>query len=141
MRQISLGDLNAKVGRESILKPTIRNESLHEISNGNGARAVNFDTSENNTVNSRIFPYRNIKKYTWTSLDGRTHNQIEHIPTDRSRHSSVLDILSFTAAYCNTNYYLLVTKFKERLAVNKQKSYRFHNEILNPMSSFVLGLK
>jgi hypothetical protein len=28
-----LGDLNATVGREDIFKPTIRNESLHEISN------------------------------------------------------------------------------------------------------------
>jgi exonuclease III len=31
--KILLGDFNAKVGREDILKPTIGNESLHEISN------------------------------------------------------------------------------------------------------------
>jgi hypothetical protein len=34
--KILLGDLNAKVGREVIFKPTIGNESLHEISNENG---------------------------------------------------------------------------------------------------------
>jgi hypothetical protein len=31
--KISLGDFNAKVGRENMFKPTIRNESLREISN------------------------------------------------------------------------------------------------------------
>jgi hypothetical protein len=31
--KILLRDFNAKVGRENIFKPTIRNESLHEISN------------------------------------------------------------------------------------------------------------
>jgi exonuclease III len=31
--KILLGDFNAKLGREDIFKPTIGNESLHEISN------------------------------------------------------------------------------------------------------------
>jgi hypothetical protein len=44
---ILFGDFNAKVGTEDILKPTIRNESLDEISNGNGMRVVNFVTSRN----------------------------------------------------------------------------------------------
>jgi hypothetical protein len=37
--KILLGDLNAKVGREDIFKPTIRNESSHEISNDNGVKS------------------------------------------------------------------------------------------------------
>jgi hypothetical protein len=44
--KILLGDFNAKVGREGIFKPTIANESLHEISNDNGVRLVNFATSK-----------------------------------------------------------------------------------------------
>jgi hypothetical protein len=43
---ILLRDLNAKVGREDIFKPTIGNESLHEISNDNGVMLVNFATSK-----------------------------------------------------------------------------------------------
>jgi hypothetical protein len=39
---ILLGDLNAKVGREDIFKPTIGNESLHEISNDNGVRLIHL---------------------------------------------------------------------------------------------------
>jgi hypothetical protein len=40
--KILLGDLNVKAIREDIFKPTIGNESLHEISNDNGVRVVNF---------------------------------------------------------------------------------------------------
>jgi hypothetical protein len=36
--KILLGDFIAKVGREDIFKPTIGNESLHEISNDNGVK-------------------------------------------------------------------------------------------------------
>jgi hypothetical protein len=40
--KILLGDFNAKVGREDILKHTIGNESVHAISNDNGVRVVNL---------------------------------------------------------------------------------------------------
>jgi hypothetical protein len=43
--KILSGNFNAKLGREDIFKPTIGNESLHEISNDNGVRVVNFITT------------------------------------------------------------------------------------------------
>jgi hypothetical protein len=70
--KILLGNLNAKVGREDIYKPTIGNESLHEISDDNGVGIVSFATSKNHSVKGTIFPHRNIQKYTWTSPDGKT---------------------------------------------------------------------
>jgi hypothetical protein len=54
--KILLGDFNAKVGREDIFKLTIGNESLHEISNDNGLRIVNFATSKNLRVKSTQHP-------------------------------------------------------------------------------------
>jgi hypothetical protein len=80
--KILLGDFNAKVGKENIFKPTTGNESLHEISNDNGVGLVNFATSKNLRVKSTMFSNRNIHKYTWTSPDGETHNQIDHILVD-----------------------------------------------------------
>jgi exonuclease III len=53
--KILLGDLNAKVGREDILKPTVGNENLHEISNDKEARVVNIAAPKNLTVKSTIF--------------------------------------------------------------------------------------
>jgi len=68
-----LGDFNAKVGRENIFKPTTGQENLHQDSNDNGVRLVNFATSKNLIVKSTMLPHRNIHKYTWTSPDGETH--------------------------------------------------------------------
>jgi len=58
-----LEDFNAKVGRASIFKPTIGQESLHQDSNNNNwVRLVNFATSKNLVVKSTMFPHRNIHK-------------------------------------------------------------------------------
>jgi endonuclease/exonuclease/phosphatase family metal-dependent hydrolase len=108
--KILLGDFNAKVGREDTFKPTMGNESLHLDSNNNGVRAVNFATLKNLVVKSTMFPHRNIHKHTWTSPDGKTHNQIDHILIDRRWHSSILDVRSFRGADCDTDHYLVDAK-------------------------------
>ena len=61
--KILLGDFNAKVGRDNIFKPIIGQESLHQYSNDNGVRKVNFAISKNLVVKSTMFPHRNIHKY------------------------------------------------------------------------------
>jgi hypothetical protein len=117
--EIFLGDFNAKVGREDIFKPKIGNQSLHKISNDTRVIVVNFATSKNLIVKSTMFPYRNIHKFTWTSPDGKTHNQIHRILIDRRQHSSIRDVRSFRAADYDTDHYLVVEKVRERLAVSK----------------------
>jgi hypothetical protein len=78
-----LHDFNVKIGREDIFKLTIRNEHLHKISNDSGVRVVNFATSKNLLGKSTMFPHRNIHKYTWTTPEGKIHNQIDHILINR----------------------------------------------------------
>ena len=85
-----LGGFNAKVGRENNFKPIFQQESLHQDNNCNGVRIVNFAISKNLVVKSMMFPHRNIHKYTWTSPDGKTHNQIHHVLIGKRWHSSVL---------------------------------------------------
>jgi hypothetical protein len=91
--KILLGDFNAKVGRENIFKPTIGNKILHKDSNDNGVRIINSATSKNLVVKSTMFLHRNIHKYTCNFTNGKTHNQIDNILTDRRlRVSSVYDL-------------------------------------------------
>jgi len=77
-----------------------------------------------------MFSYPNIRKFTWTSPDGKTHNQIDHILIDRSR-SSGLDVRSFRGADCDTDHYLVVANVRERLAVSKQAAQKFDGERFN----------
>ena len=126
-----LGDFNAKAGKENIFKPTNGQKSLHQDSNDNGVRLIKFATSKNLVVKSTMFPQRNIHKYTWTCPDGKTHNQIDHILTDRRWHSSVLDVRSFRGADCDTDHYLVIAKVREKLAVGKQVAQRFDRQRFN----------
>jgi hypothetical protein len=83
-------------------------------------RTINFATSQNLVVKSTIFPHRNIHKNTWTSPDGKRHNQIVYILIDRRWHFFILDVRSLRGADCDTDHYLVVAKVRERLAVSKQ---------------------
>jgi hypothetical protein len=118
--KILLGDFNAKVRREDIFKPISGNESLHEASNDNRVRVVNFATSENLIVKSTTFPHHYIHKHTLASPDGVTHNQIYHVLIDKRQHSNILDVQSFRGADCDTDHYLLMAKLRERISVSNQ---------------------
>ena len=78
-----------------------------------------------------MFPHRDIHKHTWTSPDGKTHNQIDHILIDRRRQSSILDVRTFRGADCDTYHYLVVAKVRERLAVSKQTAQKLDGERFN----------
>jgi hypothetical protein len=94
-------------------------------------RVVNFATSKNLPFNSTGFPYHKIHKYILTSPDGKSLNQIYHILIERCRLSSILDVRSTRAADFDAEHYLFAAKIRDRLAVNKLRSQRFHMERLN----------
>jgi hypothetical protein len=72
------------------------NESLHEISNDNGVRVVNFAISK-----STMYPHHNIHKLTWTPHDWKMQNQIDYILIHKRQYSDA-GVRSFKGADCNT---------------------------------------
>ena len=60
-----------------------------------------------------MYPDRDIHEYIWTSPDGKTHKQIDHVMIDGRCHSSILDVRSFRAADCDTDHYLVVAEVKK----------------------------
>ena len=74
--KIVLGDFNAKIGREVYYRPTIGKYSLHETSNDNGTRLIDFAASRNMVLSSTYFQHKNIHKATWVSPHGRTKTRL-----------------------------------------------------------------
>jgi len=54
--EILLGDLTQNWGERIFSNQQLGNESLHQDSNDNGVRIVNFATSKNLVVKSTMFP-------------------------------------------------------------------------------------
>ena len=69
--------------------------------------------------------------YTWTSPDGKTHNQIDHILMERRWHSSILRVRSFRGPECDTDHYLVVANVRDKLAISKQAAQKFDGERFN----------
>jgi hypothetical protein len=56
--KIIIGDMNAKVGNEDVYRPVIGKHGLHNTSNDNGMRLINFPSSRNMAVGSTMPPSR-----------------------------------------------------------------------------------
>jgi hypothetical protein len=96
----------------------------------NAVRLLNFATAKNLIVENTV-----LHIVTFINLPGHLmverHNQIDHILINRRLHSSILDVRSFRAADCDTDYYPVVVKVRERLEVSKQTTHRAHMKRFN----------
>jgi hypothetical protein len=90
--KIIIEKLNAKIGKEGIYRPVIGKYSLHNLTNDNGIRIINFACSKNIVVASTLFNHKDIHKMTLRSPDGQTPNQINHLLIEARHVSNVMDV-------------------------------------------------
>jgi endonuclease/exonuclease/phosphatase family metal-dependent hydrolase len=114
--KILVGDMNAKVGKENICRLIIGKESIHDMSNNNSMRLTDFAISRNMTVSSTYFPHNRIHTATWSSPDGTTSNQIDHILIDRRHGSNITDVRSWCGADCDSDHYMVRVNYKQKIA-------------------------
>jgi hypothetical protein len=69
---ITLGDYNAKIGRERAYQKVIRNHTLHDKTNRNGVLVSEYAIANDMVVVSTFFQHKNIHKGTWISPDTLT---------------------------------------------------------------------
>jgi hypothetical protein len=93
--KIVLGNTNAKIGKETVYRPTFGRYSVHNECNNNGTRLVDLEISKNMVIRSTCFPHKQLHLATWCSPDGVMANQIDHVLIERRHGSDILDVRSY----------------------------------------------
>jgi hypothetical protein len=119
--KILLGDMNAKVGKEIWTGTAAGAYGLHDESNENGIRLINYAIHQHMVIGGTLFPHRNIQEGTWHGQDNRTVNQIDHVLIDQRHCSNLLDVRSYRGANADSDHYLLIVKLRCHIAQRNNK--------------------
>ena len=106
--KLLLGDFNARVTSDHSAWPgVISKHSLHNTSNDNGTRLLDFCVLHELTIGGTLFEHNDIHKGTWTSPDGRTVTQIDHICISRKFSHSLLNVKVCRGADISSDHFLV----------------------------------
>jgi endonuclease/exonuclease/phosphatase family metal-dependent hydrolase len=105
-----MGDFNAKVGKEHGFTPNVGQFSLHEETNDNGWRMIDFAMARGMAISSTLFKYKSIHLQTWRSPDGLSASQIDHVITHSRHTTDVIDIRSRRGTNRDSNHYMVKVK-------------------------------
>lgn len=108
--KLIIGDQNAKIGKEKEYEAIIGKESLHEKTNNNGERLINFAARNNLVIKSTMQQRKNIYKETWCSPDGRTKNQIDHVIISKRQSNTIKEIRTCRGAEIGSDHYMIRIK-------------------------------
>ena len=93
-----LGDLNAKIGNDYTFCPEVFGKHGIGEQNDNGELLIDFALLHDLVIGGSLFPHPDIRKYSWTSPDGRIRNQIDHCLINRKWRSSQQDVRAYRGA-------------------------------------------
>jgi len=126
---LMLGDFNAKVGaREpNFVTEVVGPYGLGEI-NDAGEKLEDFCAEHELIIMNTWFNHHPRRRYTWTSPDGHTKNQIDFIMIKNRWKTSVLNCKTYPGADCDSDHQLLVATVKIRLHGKK------HQFVVTPLN-------
>ena len=116
---------------KKINKTTIGNESLHNETNSNRIKMIQFVIFKVLNVRSTKFPYKDIHKETWYSADGRTVNQIDHVLISNRFRSAITNIRTLRGPDIGSDHNLLKINFKVKLRVKSGSKYDEKRKIVD----------
>jgi hypothetical protein len=126
--KIVLGDMNAKIRKEAVYRPTTGTYSVHNECNR--TRLVDFANSKSTVITSTCFPHKPIHLATWCSPDGVMANQIDHVLTEWRHGSDIFNVSRGTD--CNSDHYLVRIKYRQKISnvsIKAQIQTRFNTSI------------
>ena len=125
--KILMGDVNAKVGSDNTNRELIMGSHGTGEQNENGEFFTEFCIFNDLVIGGTIFPHKEIHKTTWTSPDGKTENQIDHITIGRKWRRSLQDVRVKRGADAASDHHLVIAILKTKLkAYNDQAGRPLH---------------
>ena len=142
---IVMGDMNAKVGLENKGYESCIGKFGLGDRNNNGERFLDFCRENNMVIWGTLFQHKDIHKTTWTSPDGKTTNQIDHMAIGRKWRTSLHYVRAIRGADVNSDHHLVLGKLqlKLRRVQRKQAPRPLNYQKLNDLAtreSFVIEL-
>jgi endonuclease/exonuclease/phosphatase family metal-dependent hydrolase len=113
---ITLGDFNAKLGKVQMYRDTTGRHSLHETTNNNGFRLVQYATTNNFKVLSTWYPRKDIHKGTWKIPGTNETNQIDHMLVSKMWATDIENIRTYRGANSDSDHFLVGARLKQKIA-------------------------
>jgi Metal-dependent hydrolase len=114
---ITLGEFNAKLGKEQIYRDIIGRHSLHEITNNNGFRLVQYATTNNFKVLSTWYLRKDIYKGTWKIPGTNDTNQIDHILVSKRWATDIENIRTYRGVNSDSDHFLVGARLQQKIAL------------------------
>ena len=124
---ILMGDFNAKVGEGAEFSAGIGHFGLG-TRNERGQRLADFSTANNLSILNTQFNHHKRRRFTWTSPDQSTRNQIDYMMINNNWRSSVVDARTKPSADCDTDHKLVYSKvqLKAFRVTRNSQPFRFN---------------
>ena len=119
-----LGDLNAKVESDNTGREHVMGKHGIGTINDNGERLADFCEENNLLIGGTLFQHKHIHKTTWTSPDGTTKNQIDHVIINRRWRSSLQDVRAYRGADVASDHTLVLAVVSLKLHRSKGREAR-----------------
>jgi len=119
-----VGDFNAQIGKEDIFGGTTGKFTIHQTTNENGHKLIQFAALKNLTVESTKFKHLNIHLGTWMhpNPELKSVSQIDHVLVDRRHGSSVMDVRSWRGANIDSDHFLVIARYRARISRQARSS-------------------
>ena len=114
---ITLGDFNAKLGKEQLYKDSIERHSLREVTNNNGLRLVQYATINNFKFLSTWYPRKDIHKGTWKIPGTNNTNQIDHILVSKRWATDIENVHTYRGANSDSDHFLVGARLKDKITL------------------------
>lgn len=110
-----MGDFNARVGQSNHNRRRVMGKHAVGDLTDNGERLISMCEENDFVIGGSLFAHKTIHKLTWTSPDGHTKSQIDHIMINSKWGHSLQDVLAMRHADIGSDHNLVSAKIRLKL--------------------------